>query len=133
MICPHQYSQPFYQFISCYTLLNLLFCILYLFIVLFYLVSFDSHTFKNFFRCDFLQLFGIFKTADLKSLSNAAGVTQLVGVLPCKPKDCVFNSQSGHIPGLWVQLLVGACARGSQLMFLSLPSPFSKINEHVLR
>ena len=47
------------------------------------------------------------------------------------PKGHRFNSQSGHTPGWKFQ--VRACARGNRSMFLSLPSPFSKINQHVLK
>ena len=31
-----------------------------------------------------------------------ASVGQLVGVPSCEPKACRFNSQSGHMPGLWI-------------------------------
>ena len=37
----------------------------------------------------------------------------------CTVKDHWFNSQSGHIPALWVWSPVGACMGGSQSMFLS--------------
>ena len=36
-----------------------------------------------------------------------------------KAKGRQFDSQSGHMPGLWVQSPLGACAGGSQSMFLS--------------
>ena len=36
-----------------------------------------------------------------------AGVAQLVGALSHKPKGRQFNSQSGHMPRLWVPSLVG--------------------------
>ena len=46
-------------------------------------------------------------------------MAQLVGVSSHKPKGHRFDSQSGHMPRLWVRSLVGACVRGNQLMFLS--------------
>ena len=74
--------------------------------------------------------------------SNAlAGVSHLVGVLSHELKDCSCDSQSGHIPRLWVlsQLLVKSCTRGNWWMFLSRisvslplsphPFPLSKINK----
>ena len=39
--------------------------------------------------------------------------------LSCKTKGRWFNSRSGHMPGLRVWFLVGACMRGNQSMFLS--------------
>ena len=52
-------------------------------------------------------------------------------VLACEPKGYWFDSQSGHMPGLWAQILSGGHMRGNHtLMFLSLsfsfPSHFSK-------
>ena len=42
-------------------------------------------------------------------------------VLACKPKGSRFNSQSGHMPGLWARSPVGRHARGNHtLIFLSL-------------
>ena len=35
-----------------------------------------------------------------------------------KPKSCGFSSQSGHMPGLGVQSLIGVCTGGNQLLFL---------------
>ena len=52
-----------------------------------------------------------------------------------KAKDCRFDSQSGHMPGLWVWFPDGACVRGNRSMFFfrvlslplfSFPSPLSK-------
>ena len=38
----------------------------------------------------------------------------------CEPKGHWFNSQSGHMPGLWVGQVPGTgCVRGNQLMYLS--------------
>ena len=37
-----------------------------------------------------------------------AGVAQLVGVLSCELEDHEFDSQSKHLPGLWVWFLVRA-------------------------
>ena len=54
--------------------------------------------------------------------------------LACEPKGCWFNSQSGHMPGLWARFCRG-CERGSWSMYLwhidaslpfSLPYPLSK-------
>ena len=62
----------------------------------------------------------------LTSLSNVhwpvlASVTQLIGALSSKPKGCGFDSQSGHMPRLWVQSPVWACTRGTdQCFFLTL-------------
>ena len=36
----------------------------------------------------------------------------------CKARGHQFNSLSGHMPGLWVQSLVGACMKDNQPMFL---------------
>ena len=60
-----------------------------------------------------------------------AGVAQLVGASSHRPKGHGFDSQSGHIPRLWVLSPVPACARGNRSMFLSYihisdPSPLSK-------
>ena len=46
-------------------------------------------------------------------------MAQFVGSLPYKLKGHKFESQSGHMPVLWVRSPVGVHARGSQLMFLS--------------
>ena len=37
----------------------------------------------------------------------------------CKPKGHLFSSQSGHMPGLRVQSMVGALMEVNQSMFLS--------------
>ena len=59
-----------------------------------------------------------------------AGVAQLVGMLSCKPKDCRFDSQSGHMPELWVQSQSRCIWEENQSIFLSLfislPSCLSK-------
>ena len=60
-------------------------------------------------------------------------VVQLIGALVCAPKDHGFNSQSGHIPTLWIQSLFWAGMGCSWSMFLSLPSSLSKINKCILR
>ena len=44
-----------------------------------------------------------------------------------KAKGCRFHSWSGHLPGLWVQSLVGVMFK-RQLLFLS-PFPSLKINK----
>ena len=45
-------------------------------------------------------------------------------VLACEPKCCWFDSQSGHMPGLWARSPVGHVRSNYTLMFLSLfPSP----------
>ena len=52
----------------------------------------------------------------------AGRLAQLVGVLSHTPKGWGadrFDSRSGHIPRLWVQLPVGAYMGGNQSMFLS--------------
>ena len=76
-------------------------------------------------------------------------VAQLVGAFSHEPKGGRFDSQSGHMPRLWFQSLVSEHMGGHWLMFLShinvslpislhlspplsLSSPLSKINEHVL-
>ena len=46
-------------------------------------------------------------------------MAQLVGALFCALKGCWFDSESGHIPGLWVASLVRVCTGGNKLMFLS--------------
>ena len=66
-------------------------------------------------------------------------LAQLVGASSHKPKDCRFNSQSGHIPRLLVLSPVGCMRKATNwcfsitLMFLSLPSLPFKINKHVFR
>ena len=47
------------------------------------------------------------------------GVAQLVGHCPAKQRVANSIPDWGALPGWWVQLLVGAYARGNQLMFLS--------------
>ena len=54
-------------------------------------------------------------------------LAQLVGTSSHTPKDCGLNSQSGHVPRLWVQPLVEVGMKGNQLL-LSLSFPFTKIN-----
>jgi hypothetical protein len=58
-------------------------------------------------------------------------VAQLVRVSFCTPKDCGFNSQSGHIPRLWrhVQKATDWCFSLSPYFT---PSHF-KIDKHILR
>ena len=59
------------------------------------------------------------ETAFKMSTYALASVAQLVAVLPSKWKGYRYNSQSGHMPRLWVQSLVRACTKGNQEMFLS--------------
>ena len=58
----------------------------------------------------------MFKLKEKRALTYVA---QLVGHLPPKTEGCLFNSQSGHMPGLQVPSRVGACWRGNWSMFLS--------------
>ena len=48
----------------------------------------------------------------------------------CEPKGHQFNSQSGHMPGLWARSPVGDTQEATTLMLVSLssflPSPLSK-------
>ena len=69
-------------------------------------------------------------------------------VLPWELKGHLFDSQSGHMPGLWVWSLVRGCTGGNWSLFLShiyvslinvflslAPPPsssLSKINKHIL-
>ena len=68
---------------------------------------------------------------------SLVSVAQLVGAFSHTPEGWGFNIQSGHIPRLQVQSPVGVYMGGNQSMFLtsmfflSLPSSFFKINEHV--
>ena len=76
-----------------------------------------------------------------------ASVAQMVRASSHKPKCCASDSWSGHMPRFQVQSPVRALPgqgrmRGNRSMFLtsaffslslSLPSPLSKTNEHVLR
>ena len=70
------------------------------------------------------------------NMGALAGVAQLLGASSCKPKGHRFHSWSGHRSRLWVKSPFRARMRGTQLVFLSpslsLPSPLSKINKHVL-
>ena len=71
------------------------------------------------------------------NIGTLASMAQVVGALSHRPKGHKFNSQSGHMPRLWVQSPVRAHITGNQSMFLSLSllSPFpslSKINKPVL-
>ena len=52
-------------------------------------------------------------------VSVLASMAHLVGALSYKLKGCGFNSQSGHMPRLWVQSLVGVLMGGNRPMFLS--------------
>ena len=51
-------------------------------------------------------------------------VAHSVGTSSCGLKGHGFNSQSGHVPRVWVWFLVVAHAKGNRLMFLSLSLPF---------
>ena len=44
----------------------------------------------------------------------------LLGCHPTKAEGCLFDSQSGHMPGLWIRSLVGARRRGNQPIHVSL-------------
>ena len=69
-----------------------------------------------------------------KQLLRPGQMIQLVEVSSRAPKDCSLDSQSGHIPRLWIQSLVRAHMGGNRSMFLSLPLPLSlKINKHIFR
>ena len=46
-------------------------------------------------------------------------MVQLVGASPHTPKGCGFDSQSGHIPRLWVLPPVRVHMEGNRPMFLS--------------
>ena len=62
-----------------------------------------------------------------------AGVAQLLGVLSNELGVCGFDSWSRCMPRLWVWSQAGAPTRGKLTwIFLSLLSPLSKINKHVL-
>ena len=54
-----------------------------------------------------------------RQLSALTSMAKLVGASSVNQKGHWFDSQSRHIPGLQVQSLVGARARGSQSVFLS--------------
>ena len=71
------------------------------------------YIFKNIYTLFFRSFLSSQKTWALASMA------QLFGVSSCKPKGHGFNSQSGHIPRLWVRSLVGAHTGGNQSMFLS--------------
>ena len=74
------------------------------------------------------------------TLSGPGQVAQLVRTLSCTPKGCGFDSQSGHIPGLWIRTPAGGYLEAINQWFshtdvslpLSLPSSLSKINNHIL-
>ena len=61
---------------------------------------------------------------------------------PCKPKGRRLDSQSGHVPRLWVWPWLGCLQKATSQCFsltsmflslsFSLPVPFSEINGHVL-
>ena len=67
------------------------------------------------FSAIFAFLIVIFK---IKALA-LAGVAQLVGASPHKPKGHVFDSRSGYMSRLRVQSLVRTQTRGNRWMFLS--------------
>ena len=48
-----------------------------------------------------------------KEGTSLAGVAQLVGCHPTKRKVPSLSLGQGHVPGLWVQSLVGASTRGN--------------------
>ena len=58
------------------------------------------------FPSSYPKLLRDFKVNYVTSLA-LAGIAQLVGTSSCKPKGCGFDSQSGHMPRLWVWSLVG--------------------------
>ena len=53
----------------------------------------------------------------LKRFQPLAGVAQLVGASPHRPKVCRFDSGSGHIPRLQVQLPVRVPTRSNHQCF----------------
>ena len=82
-------------------------------------------------------MFNKLHTSTLKILSSSSDQCGVVGwVLSHKAKGRWFDSQSGHMPGLWARSPFGAHTRGKrQIKFLShidvsfsfsLPSPLSK-------
>ena len=58
----------------------------------------------------------------MKNYSNLPWLVWLSGLSAgCELKGCWFDSQSGHMPGLWARSPVGGHVRGNNtLMFLSL-------------
>ena len=76
-----------------------------------------------------------------EEISVLTSVARVTGASSFTPKSCSFNSWSGHMSGLWVRSPgQGMCKRqltdqcfSLASMFLSLPSPLSKINKHVLQ
>ena len=79
------------------------------------------------------------KRASIKQEPAGPGWCGLVGMSSGKLKGHQFNSRSGHIPGLWVQSLIGVHTRGNWSVSLShmdisvppFPLPPSKINKPV--
>ena len=84
----------------------------------------------------------------IKSHMSPVRVVQLVGASSGTPNGCQFDSQSGHIPKLWVQSLAWEHAGGNQSViflshinvFLALPTPLLSlppflslsVNKHIL-
>lgn len=78
--------------------------------------KFDSNVEWSFIFCDILSRRQHGKRDDSTSWPGG-----LVGwVLSYTPKNCRFDSRSGHIPKLWVRSLAWACTGGNWLIFLSL-------------
>ena len=47
----------------------------------------------------------------------------------CEPKGCWFNSQSGHMPGLWTRFPSRGRVRGNQTLMFLLLSPFLPLSD----
>lgn len=60
-------------------------------------------------------------------------VAQLVGMVSHIPKGFKFDSQSGHIPRLWIRFLGGwggsACTGSSRSVFLSSMFPLMRVKQ----
>ena len=73
------------------------------------------------------------------SIHGPGRVAQSVGMSSCQPKGHGLDPWPGHISRLWVQFPAGVHIGGSSQCFslislsLSLPSPRSKTNKHILR
>ena len=92
---------------------------------------------SNLFSCQSSLVLGWPKTLfsffhKIKDIFFCPGWCGSVDCMPaCKPKGCWFDSQSGHMPGLWDRLPNSGCVRGNHTfmfltLFFSFPSPLSK-------
>ena len=71
----------------------------------------------------------LFKNKYIKSFFSPGWYGSVDWAMAWQPKGHLFNSPSGHMPGLWARFPSAGCVRGNYtLMFLSfsLPSPLSK-------